>query len=225
MDKITVYLEIGKTRSFAGALDWPGWCRSGRDEAAALQSLFDYGPRYARAIQSAHQGFAPPLEIAAMRVVERLPGGGGTDFGAPEKVPSGDVQPVTADELRRQVALLRACWETFDAAASASSGSELRKGPRGGGRDLEKIVEHVLMAEAAYLGRLGGKVEAPSGAGDDLILHATRKAILDSLERAAQGAMPAAGPRGGQRWPVRYFFRRTAWHLLDHAWEIEDRRH
>jgi hypothetical protein len=157
-------------------------------------------------------------------VVERLPGGGGTDFGAPEQVPSGDVQPITADELQRQTALLRACWENFDAAASAVSGSELRKGPRGGGRDLEKIIEHVQMAEVAYLSRLGGKLDTPSGTGAELILHATRSAILQTLERAAQGAMPPAGPRGGQRWPARYFVRRAAWHVLDHAWEIEDRR-
>jgi hypothetical protein len=58
----------------------------------------------------------------------------------------------------------------------------------------------------------------------ELILHATRSAILQTLERAAQGAMPPAGPRGGQRWPARYFVRRAAWHVLDHAWEIEDRR-
>ena len=66
MDKTMVYLEIGKTRSFAGALEWPGWCRSGREETAALQSLFDYGPRYARAIQTARQDFAPPLDIVAL---------------------------------------------------------------------------------------------------------------------------------------------------------------
>ena len=224
MDKVMVYIEIGKTRSFAGALEWPGWCRSGREEPAALQSLFDYGPRYARAIQTARQGFAPPLEIATLTVVERLPGGGGTDFGPPEQVPSGDAQPITADELLRQTAVLRACWETFDAAASAASGSELRKGPRGGGRDLEKIVEHVQMAEVAYLGRLGGKLEVPSGTGAELMMHATRNAILQTLERAAQGVVPAAGPRGGKHWPVRYFVRRSSWHLLDHAWEIEDRR-
>jgi hypothetical protein len=224
MDKIMVYLEVGKTRSFAGALEWPGWCRGGREEPAALQSLFDYGPRYARAIQTARQGFAAPQEIAALTVVERLPGGGGTDFGAPEQVPGGDAQPITAGELERQMALLRACWETFDAAAQAAAGSELRKGPRGGGRDLEKIVEHVQMAEVAYLGRLGGKLEAPSGTDAEASLHATRDAILQTLEGVALGAVPAAGPRGGKRWPVRYFVRRSAWHLLDHAWEIEDRR-
>ena len=159
-----------------------------------------------------------------LTVVERLPSGGGTDFGAPEQVPSGDAQPITANELQRQLALLRACWETFDAVASAASESELRKGPRGGGRELEKIVEHVQMAEVASLGRLGGKLDAPSGTGAELTLQETRNAILKTLERAAQGAVPAAGPRGGKRWPVRYFVRRSTWHLLDHAWEIEDRR-
>ena len=50
---IPVYLEVGARRTFAGALDWPGWCRSGRDETAALAALVAYGGRYQRAIRSA----------------------------------------------------------------------------------------------------------------------------------------------------------------------------
>jgi hypothetical protein len=225
MDKIAVYLEIGKMRTFAGAVDWPGWCRSGRDEAAALQALFDYRTRYARAIRAARLGFEPPAEIAALAVVEKFPGGSTTDFGAPERPLAGDAQPVTFDELRRLIALLRTCWKTLDAAAEAAAGVELAKGPRGGGRDLDKIVEHVLMAEAAYVGRLGGKLEALPGAGAEHAaqLRENRKATLRTLEHAAQGDLPTVGPRGGARWSPRYFVRRAAWHVLDHAWEIEDR--
>jgi hypothetical protein len=219
MDKIDVYLEIGKTRTFAGATDWPGWCRSGRDEGAALQALFDYGPRYARAIRSARLDFEPPAALAALAVVEKLPGGSTTEFGAPEASPARDAQPVTFDQLRRYMALLRACWKTLDAAAEAAAGqaSPLRKGPRGGGRDLDKIVEHVLMAEVAYVGRIGGKLDA------GLVLPESRKAMLRALEHSAQGAVPAIGPRGGVRWSPRFFVRRAAWHILDHAWEIQDR--
>jgi hypothetical protein len=216
MDRTDVYLEIGKTRTFAGAVAWPGWCRSGRDEASALQALFDYGQRYARAIRSARLAFEPPTEIAALSVVERLPGGAGTDFGAPERPPVGDAQPVTLDDLRRLIAMLRACWKTLDAAAAAA-GHELRKGPRGGGRDLDKIMEHVLMAEAAYLGRIGGKLDTTQTSAE------CRKALLRGLEHSAEGKVPAVGPRGGLRWSPRYFVRRAAWHILDHAWEIEDR--
>ncbi len=49
--EIAVYLEIGQKRTIAGALDWLGWCRSGRDEASALQALFEYVSRHARIFQ------------------------------------------------------------------------------------------------------------------------------------------------------------------------------
>jgi hypothetical protein len=38
-----------------------------------------------------------------------------------------------------------------------------------------------------------------------------------------RGELAERGPRGGIRWPARYYVRRAAWHVLDHAWEIEDR--
>ena len=45
--RVEVYLECGADRTFAAALDWPGWCRSGSDEAGALEALLEFGPRYA----------------------------------------------------------------------------------------------------------------------------------------------------------------------------------
>src|SRR5690349_9971305 len=42
-----VYLEVGKKRVFACAADWPGWCRSGRDEEQALEALTTSASRYA----------------------------------------------------------------------------------------------------------------------------------------------------------------------------------
>src|SRR5262249_11588653 len=147
---IDVYLEIGKKRTFAGAIDWPGWCRSGRDEGAALQALVDYGPRYAAVLGAARLPFEAPGDAAALAVVERLGGTSTTDFGAPDVAPSSDTRPIDAAELERLKALLQAYWQAFDAAVSAASGKELRKGPRGGGRDLEAIVLHVLGAEQAY---------------------------------------------------------------------------
>ena len=73
-NQIEVYLEIGQTRTFAVALDWPGWCRSGRDEAAALHALYEYGPRYARALQTTQLHFRAPSEESALVVVERQKG-------------------------------------------------------------------------------------------------------------------------------------------------------
>jgi len=218
-NKIAVYLETGQKRTFAGALDWPGWCRSGRDEQAALQALLDYGPRYARVLHTTQLGFQAPTAVSAFTVIERLPGGTTTDFGAPEAAPTGDKQPVDAAELRRLQILLKACWRAFEAAAQAASGKELRKGPRGGGRELEKIIQHVREADGGYLARVGWKLE-PGEAND---LDQVREAILKALAANADGKGPERGPRGGLRWKPRYFVRRVAWHVLDHVWEIEDR--
>jgi hypothetical protein len=222
-NQIDVYLEIGKKRTFAGAIDWPGWCRRGRDEASALQALVDYGRRYARVLRSTPLGFQAPAGPSAFAIVERLEGNATTDFGAPGQVPSSDARPVDDDEMQRFQALLQACWRAFDEAVSGAAGKALRKGPRGGGREVEGIVEHVLGADAGYLSRLGWKLK--KGAGDDPSADADqiRRAILDGLAAAARGELPTHGPRGGVRWTPRYFVRRSAWHVLDHAWEIEDR--
>ncbi len=224
-NKIKVYLEAGKKRTFAGALDWPGWCRAGRDEASALEALVAYGQRYARAVRAARLGFRAPADVAGLVVAERLAGDATTDFGAPGAAPAGDARPVDEAELRRLQALLNACWRAFDGAVAAAAGRELRRGPRGGGRDVDAIVEHVVNSEAGYLSRLGGQWKAPAGAAEDpaRALSDIRPAVLESLAASARGAVPARGPRGGARWTARYFVRRAAWHVLDHAWEIEDR--
>lgn len=222
-NKIDVYLEIGQKRTLAGAIDWPGWCRAGRDEAGALQALFDAGPRYAAILHTARIEFQLPAAVSDLVVVERLEGTKTTDFGAPDVAPSSDTRPIDNAELQRFLSLLQAYWQAFDRAVDVASGKELRKGPRGGGRDLEKIVRHLLDSDAAYLARLAWKFK-PDGAEDlGQELDRTRQAILNALTAAARGELPARGPRGGALWIPRYFVRRTAWHVLDHVWEIEDR--
>jgi hypothetical protein len=224
-NRIDVSLEVGKERTFAGAIDWPGWCRSGRDAESALRALVTYGPRYASVLRAARIGFRAPVEVSAFVVVERLEGNATTDFGAPGVAPSSDARPVDDAELRRLHALLKACWRAFDATVAAATDKELRRGPRGGGRDLGRIVQHVVDSEAGYLTRIGGKWSAPVGAKDDLSqeLRQSRQTILKAVASAAHGEVAARGPRGGVRWTARYFVRRAAWHALDHAWEIEDR--
>lgn len=221
--KIPVYLEIGKKRTFAGAIEWPGWCRSGRNEAEALQALVDYGPRYARAIKSAKLDFQAPSNVDIFNVVERIAGDATTDFGAPHIAPPADARNVNGAELERLEAILKAVWRAFDAAAKAAAGKELSKGPRGGGRDLGKIVEHVLSAEGAYLSQLGGKVVPGESDDPRRQLVRVRQEIVKTLESSARGEVPERGARGGKRWSPRYFVRRAAWHVLDHAWEIEER--
>lgn len=218
-----VYLEIGKKRVFAGALEWPGLSRSGRSEAEALAALDQYWPRYVAVLARAELELEPPEDVPAFDVVERLPGGATTDFGAPEAIPTADREPLHSDDLARLGAILAACWEAFDAAAAAAVGIELRKGPRGGGRELEAITRHVLEAEQGYLSRLAWKVDKSQAANLNEEMRLTRQAIMDALAAAERGEIPERGPRGGVIWPARYFVRRVAWHVLDHAWEIEDR--
>jgi hypothetical protein len=221
---IAVYLETGKQRTLAGACDWPGWCRGGRDADAALAALLEYAPRYAAVLHGTRLGFHAPQSVDAFTVTERLAGNATTDYGVPGLAPSSDAAPVEAAELRRLQRVLQACWAALDAAAEAAHGKELRTGPRGGGRMLAGIIEHVQGAEASYLRSLGGTLPKPEATDDPAeLLTRQRPIILEAIAAAARGEFPARGPRGGVRWSPRYFVRRAAWHVLDHVWEIEDR--
>ncbi len=222
-NKIQVYLEAGKRRTFASAIDWPGWCRMGRDEDTALQTLFTYGPRYARTLRLAGIEFQSPADVSAFDVVERLEGNATTDFGVPVVALSNDARPIAAAELERSQTLLAAYWKAFDRTTKKATGKELRKGPRGGGRDLEGIILHVIGVDQSYLTRLGRKHQKSKEQDLSEELERTRQEILDALVAAMHGQVPARGPRGGVIWPARYFVRRSAWHVLDHLWEIEDR--
>ncbi len=221
--KIDVYLELGKKRSFAGAVDWPGWCRSGRDEESALQALFDYAPRYRRVIGPARLEFRAPKDVSAFVVVECLKGNATTDFGAPAVPLSMDSKPVNANQLHSLEKILNACWRAFVKNVSTSEGETLRSGPRGGGRQVEAIVRHVLESNGGYLGALGWKLQEDEADDLDRQLEQMRKTLLEAVRASARGEIPPKGPRGGTRWTARYFVRRTAWHILDHAWELEDR--
>jgi hypothetical protein len=222
-NEIDVYLEVGAKRTFAGAIDWPGWCRSGADETSALQTLFAYGPRYARVLGVDPLGFNATNAASMFQVVERLKGNQTTDFGAPGLAPASDSAPVDEAELQRQQRILAACWREFEKAVGAATGKELSKGPRGGGRELEVIVTHVIDSTGGYLSKVGGKLRKEEGADPVQQIHQTQQAVQEALTAAARGEVAARGPRGGERWPPRYFVRREAWHILDHAWEIEDR--
>lgn len=217
-----VYLEIGPKRTFAGAVEWPGWCRSGRGEDEALAALVAYAPRYAAVVAGSGMAFSASTDL---EVVEQLKGGSGTDFGVPSEAPNADDRPLSAAELDRQSRLLTASWDAFDAAWSEATKAkvELRKGPRGGGRDLPKMENHVLEAEEAYLAQLGSRWPRMPGATVADRMAVVRATALDVLGARARGE-PIADPRQTKRpWSPRYFVRRSAWHVLDHAWEIEDR--
>src|SRR5690606_20773445 len=127
---IPVYLEIGSKRTFAGSLEWPGWCRSGRDPDAALATLRDYAPRYAKVLQGTDLRFPEITDATELAVLEHLEGNATTDFGAPDMAPASDAEPLSERDIERLSAFLAACWRTFDEAVAAARGKELRKGPR-----------------------------------------------------------------------------------------------
>src|SRR5918996_178106 len=219
---VEAYLEVGAKRVFAGALDWPGWCRSSRDEEDALDALLAYGSRYAGVLKGSGVRFTPPAKASTLVVVERLKGDATTDFGAPSIAPRADARSIDRRWLARQEKILRACWKAFDRAAD-DVGEPLKKGPRGGGRELGAIVAHVVGAEASYARMIGAKTKGLEDADAGVARDPERAVVLEGLERAITDGIPARGPRGGRMWSAPYFVRRAAWHVLDHAWEIEDR--
>jgi hypothetical protein len=221
--QVAVVLEVGKKRIFAIARDWPGWCRSGSDEEVALRALFEYGPHYQQALKTSKIRFAAPKQLSEFVVVERIKGDATTDFGAPSRAWSEDNRPIPQQELKRFRKIMQACWLQLDEAVQAATGRVLRKGPRGGGRTLRKIREHVCDVDVAYLTSLGGKLKLRENLGLNHRLALVREEILAALDGAARGEIPAHGPRGGIRWTPRHFVRRLAWHELDHAWEIGSR--
>lgn len=214
---IPVYLEIGSKRIFAIVPKWPGWCRGGADEASALQALIDYAPRYKKALSKEGLVFDPSISLSDFRVEERIVGRSSADFGVPDSELPTDSSPLSPQDIKFSRTLLTACWKAFDDAAESARHRELKKGPRGGGRDLEKIIDHVHEVDNVYLKMLGGTPV------DGELLWESRRHILEELSTAARDGFPAEGPRGGKRWSPVYFIRRLAWHELDHAWEIEDR--
>ena len=210
---LSVYLEEGSKRTFACAFDWPGWCRSGKNETAAIEALLAYAPRYA--VVAADAGFPLSPDDLSVEVAERVQGSGTTDFGAPGHPASRDTEPLTPGSAEQMAELVAAAWRALDRAASRAP-AELAKGPRGGGRDRDKVLQHVLAAEASYARYIGVRHREPKF-DDRAAVDALRAEILRVL-RSGKSAR-----EDGRGWPLPYAARRIAWHVLDHAWEIEDR--
>jgi hypothetical protein len=214
---VRVMLEQGKKkRVVACAFDWPGWDRSARIGRDVLAVLAAYRPRYARVAELA--GFG--AEFAAtgeLEVVEQLDGIGMTDYhGVSGRAAAGEHDPMTDAECERKIALLRASWTTFDDMAARVS-AELRKGPRGGGWDKDRIIRHVNGVEIDDFAPKVG-VKLPLETRDDAgALRAYREAFVVGIREHHAAGQPA------RSWPLQFLIRRCAWHMLDHAWELEDR--
>jgi hypothetical protein len=212
-DTLRILIESGKTKTFASALDWPGWSRSGKTEVAAVESLLAYAERFRFVPEIAGVAFQVDFKP---QVVDCVQGGGATDFGVPEKVHQIEREPVDESEIARQLEILKASWTFFGDVRDVVS-AELRKGPRGGGRDRDKIVDHVIQADRGYARHIG--VRTPVfDTFDDAAVEAHHLAVFEAIPGLRAGL-----PEGEKGWPVRYAIRRMAWHILDHAWEMQDK--
>jgi hypothetical protein len=216
-DAMRVMLEFGPKgkRVAAVATDWPGLERGAKTEEAAIERLLAYLPRYASIAKLA----AMDAEFAAItgaEVIERYSGTGSTDFwGISFAFAGNDTQAMSSAELARELTLMRACWTFFDEVRSRVS-AELQQGPRGGGRDRDQIVRHVVSNEQKWARKLG-VLTPDDGIVTDAGLTAHRDAYCTAIRALhAQSTM-------ARTWPLRYLIRHTAYHTLDHAWEMEDK--
>lgn len=204
-------------KSVAFAVDWPGWSRGAKTADAAVELLETYRQRYrpiAVAADLAEEfDRAGPLEV----VVDSV-GVGSVDFWGISFSPSPlEQEPMGDAELDRKLTLLRACWDYFDAVA-ASVSAEMQKGPRGGGRDRDQIIRHTIRTESEEFAKRVG-LRIPEGGAltpDGLAAH--REAYV-----AAMRAYNLGGTKRMRTWNLPFLIRHTAYHTMDHAWEMEDK--
>jgi len=209
-----VVIETGSKKVFASAIDWPGWCRLAKTEDEALEMLRAYAERY-QPVATVAGVDGVEAASTSFNVVERVRGTATTDFGAPDAPAEVEAGTMTDADCERQIALMRGCWQVFDDTAGRVS-EELQKGPRGGGRDRTKLVAHTLEAERSYARKIGvstpkGGMDTPEG------LAAHREAVVEAIRQIN------ADPDMAMMWPLRYFIRRATWHVMDHAWEMQDK--
>lgn len=222
---IRVTLEIGPKGKMVAAVapDWPGLQRGAKTGEAAIERLLSYVPRYATVAKLAgmEAAFASaPAAVTGVDVVDQYAGTGSTDFwGISFAFSSIDRQAMSAEALERELTLMRACWEFFEDVRSRVS-AELQRGPRGGGRDRDRIVRHTLANELDWAKKLG--LPASALTPEDTLLAGE---ALDAHHDAYCNAIRTLHSQGkmARTWPLRYLIRHTAYHTLDHAWEMEDK--
>jgi hypothetical protein len=205
-------------RAVAFALDWPGWSRGAKTAEVAVDMLEAYRSRYQPIADLA--GIAAELDAAGpLEVVEDAVGTPSTDFWGISFAPSSlEVEPLSDAELERSLRILQSCWAFFDEVA-ASVSAELRKGPRGGGRDRDRIIRHVIRNESEEFAKQVGLRIPEEAALTPEGLREHRESYVAAMRAYNAGAVD----RRMRNWNLPFLIRHSAYHTLDHAWEMQDR--
>jgi hypothetical protein len=205
-------------RSVAFSLDWPGWNRGAKSADLALETLESYRERYRPVAVLA--GMAKEFDAAGpLEIVEDRVGPGSVDFWGISFSPSSTEQgPLSAADLERGIKILRACWEFFDGVAARVS-PEMRKGPRGGGRDRNRIVRHTIRTESEdFAKQVGLRIEEEAALSPEG-LRQHRESYVAAMRAYNDGKVE----KRMRSWTLPFLIRHSAFHTLDHAWEMEDK--
>ena len=205
-------------RAVAFALDWPGWSRGAKTADIALETLTSYRERYRPIVDIA--GMTREFDDAGtLEIVEDRVGTGSTDFWGISFSPSSTEHgPMGDAELDRAITLLRACWTFFDGVAARVS-PEMRKGPRGGGRDRDRIIRHVIRNESEDFAKQVGLRNPEESALTPEGLREHRETYVAAMRAYNAGEVE----RRMRNWTLQFLIRHSAYHTLDHAWEMEDK--
>jgi hypothetical protein len=217
---IRTVLERGPKgkRFVAFALDWPGWSRGAKTADLTLATLESYRARYRPVAELA--GMVTELDAAGpLDVVEDRLGTSSTDFWGISFSPSSAEQdPMSEAELDRGITLLQAAWAFFDGVAARVS-PEMRRGPRGGGRTRDEIIRHTIRTESEDFAKKVGLRVPENGAMTPDGLRDHRAAYIVAMRAYNAGEVK----RRMRSWTLPFLIRHSAFHTLDHAWEMEDK--
>jgi hypothetical protein len=205
-------------RSVALALDWPGWNRGAKTAELALATLEAYRARYRPVAELA--GLVDEFDAAgALEIVEDKVGTGSVDFWGISFSPAAlEPEPLDEDDLERRLTLLQAAWAFFDGVAARVS-PEMRMGPRGGGRDRDRIIRHTVRTESEDFAKQVGIRNPEYFAMTPEGLRAHRETFLAGIRDYNAGRTA----KRMRSWNLPFLIRHAAFHTLDHAWEMEDK--
>jgi len=205
-------------KAVAFAVDWPGWSRGARGPEQAIETLESYRARY-RPIAVAAGMDAQFDSEGTLQTIEDRVGTGSNDFwGISYSASSVEQDPMDAGELERKLVLLQACWAYFDRVA-ASVSAEMRKGPRGGGRDRDRIIRHTIRTESEEFAKHLGLRIPEEGALTPEGLRSHRANYLEAMRDYNVGKQR----KRMRNWTLAFLIRHSAYHVMDHAWEMEDK--